>query len=175
MKINRQPLPALSDEIVERDHDYWMSHVRPMIGDWLHDDTSVGEVAAFAQKTFGKRDFSGFTGDPRFIQNAYSYGMFSMLRSSIAGIYMWRLDHAASEAEKERMTRATDFAFRQAWTLCPYSTETVFRYVDLLISQNRRADALLVAETAAKMLEMKGNDQLRTLVTELGNPNTKYK
>jgi hypothetical protein len=47
--------------------------------------------------------------------------------------------------------------------------------VDLLISQNRRADALLVAETAAKMPEMKGNDQLRALVTELGNPNINVK
>jgi hypothetical protein len=165
MKINRQPLPALSDEIVERDHDYWMSHVRPMIGDWLHDDTSVGEVAAFAQKTFGKQDFSGFTGDPRFIQNAYSYGMFSMLRSSIAGIYMWRLDHAASEAEKERMTRATDFAFRQAWALCPTSPEAVFRYTNFLLKQNRNSDALLVASTCLKLDP--NNVQVKNLVSQL--------
>jgi hypothetical protein len=35
-----------------------------MIGDWLHDDTPVAAVAAFAKKVFGKQDFSGFTGDP---------------------------------------------------------------------------------------------------------------
>jgi RNA polymerase sigma factor (sigma-70 family) len=165
MKINRQPLSELSDEIVERDHDYWMSHIRPMIGDWLHDDTSVGEVAAFAQKTFGKQDFSGFTGDPRFIQNAYSYGMFSMLRSSIAGIYMWRLDHAASEAEKERMTRATDFAFRQAWALCPTSPEAVFRYTNFLLKQNRNSDARLVASTCLKLDP--NNVQVKNLVSQL--------
>ena len=59
------------------------------------------------------------------------------------------------------MNDAADFAFRQAWAICPYSPETVIRYVNLLISQNRRSDALLVAETAAKMPEMKGNEQLR--------------
>jgi hypothetical protein len=73
------------------------------------------------------------------------------------------------------MNDAADFAFRQAWALCPYSEETVFRYINLLTSQNRRADALLVAETAAKMPEMKGNGQLRVLVTELGNPNINVK
>jgi len=83
-KINHQPLPGLSDTIVEQDHNCWRSLVRPMIGDWLADDTPVEQVAAFAKKTFGKQDFSGFTGDPRFIQNAYSHRMFSKLRSSLA-------------------------------------------------------------------------------------------
>jgi hypothetical protein len=168
-KINRQPLPGLSDEIVEQDHDYWRSLVRPMIGDWLTDDTVVGEIAAFAKKTFGKQDFSGFTGDPRFIQNAYSHRMFSKLRSSIAGIYMWRLDQSAGEAEKDRMARAADFAFRQAWALCPYSPEAVFRYVNFLLKQKRISDALVVAETAAQMPSMQGQDgeQIRALVEQL--------
>jgi hypothetical protein len=169
MKINRQPLSELSDEILERDHDYWAKLVQPMIGDWLHDDTSVGEIAAFAQKTFGKQDFSGFTGDPRFIQNAYSHRMYSKLRSSIAGIYMWRLDQSAGEAEKDRMTRSADFAFRQAWALCPYSPEAVFRYVNFLLKQERFSDALVVAETAAQMPSMQGQDgeQIRNLVEQL--------
>jgi len=168
-KINRQPLTGLSDEIVEQDHDYWTKYVMPMIGDWLHDDTSVEEIAAFAQKTFGKQDFSGFTGDPRFIQNAYSHRTFSKERSSIAGLYAWRLKQAAGAAEKERLARATDFAFRQAWALCPYSPEAVFRYVNFLLEQKRGADALLVAETAAQMPAIKGGggDQLRTLVEQL--------
>jgi hypothetical protein len=168
-KINRQPLPGLSDEIVEQDHDYWRSLVRPMIGDWLNDDTPVEQVAAFAQKTFGKGDFSGFTGDPRFIQNAYSHRTFSKLRSSIAGIYMWRLDQAAGEEEKDRMARAADFAFRQAWALCPYSPEAVFRYVNFLLKQKRISDALVVAETAAQMPANQGKDggQIRALVEQL--------
>jgi hypothetical protein len=169
MKINRQPLPGLSDEIVGQDHDYWRSLVRPMIGDWLNDDTPVEQVAAFAKKTFGKQNFSGFTGDSRFIQNAYSHRMFSKLRSSIAGLYMWRLDQAAGVEEKDRMARAADFAFRQAWALCPYSPEAVFRYVNFLLKQKRISDALVVAETAAQMPSMQGQDgeQIRALVEQL--------
>ena len=168
-KINRQPLPRLSDEIVEQDHDYWRNLVRPMIGDWLNDDTPVGEIAAFAQTTFGKQDFSGFKGDPRFIQNAYSHKMFSKLRSSTAGLYAWRAQHAAGASEKERMNDAADFAFRQAWALCPYSPEAVYRYVNFLLARDRAADALVVAETASQMPAMQGQDgeQLRALAKQL--------
>jgi len=169
MKINRQPQSTLSTDVLQRDHDYWAKLVAPMIGDWLHDDTSVGEIAAFAQKTFGKQDFTGFTGDPRFIQNAYSHRTFSKLRSSQAGVYAWRLKQAADAAEKERMARAADFAFRQAWALCPYSPEAVFRYVTFLLKQKRISDALVVAETAAQMPANQGKEgeQIRGLVEQL--------
>jgi len=169
MKINRQPLAALSEDVVSKDHDYWAKLVEPTIGGWLNDDTSVTEVAAFAKKTFGKQDFSGFNCDPCFIQNAYSHQMFSKLRASIAGIYAWRLKQAAGAAEKERIAHEADFAFRQAWALCPYSMEAVFRYVNFLLEQKRGADALLVAETAAQMPAMQGKegDQVRGLVEQL--------
>jgi hypothetical protein len=168
-KINHQPLPGLSNEILARDHDYWAKLVQPMIGDWLNDDTPVEQVAAFAKKTFGKQDFSGFTGDPRFIQNAYSHKTFSKLRDSIAGLYAWRLKQATNASEKERMARAADFAFRQAWALCPYSPEAVFRYINFLLAQDRIADALVVAETAAQMQAMQGKegDQIRALVEQV--------
>jgi hypothetical protein len=175
MKINRQQLPELSDEIVQRDSDYWTRYVTPMIGGWLKPGTTIGEVAAFAEKIHVKKDLSGFAGDPQFVQSEYWCENFSKLRNSIGWLYAGRARHAADAAEKKRMNDAADFAFRQAWALCPYSLETVFRYVDFLTSQNRRADALLVAETAAKIPEMKDNGQLRALVTELGNPNTKFK
>src|SRR5208283_3593463 len=68
MKINRQPLAGLSDEIVKQDRDYWVKYVQPMIGDWLNADTSVETLATFAEKVFIKKDFDGFTGDPRFVQ-----------------------------------------------------------------------------------------------------------
>ena len=168
-KLNRQPATALADEIIQNDHDYWTKYVQPMLGDWLNGDTSVAEIADFVGKTFGRQDFSGFKGDPRFIQNAYAHKMFSKLRSSIAGLYAWRVSHAADTADKERMTREADFAFRQAWALCPYSPEAVFRYVNFLLQQKRVADALLVAQTAADLPAMKGQDgaQLRALVEQL--------
>ena len=67
------------------------------------------------------------------------------------------------------MNDAADFAYRQSWALCPYSPETVVRYVNLLMSESRFSDALLVAETAAKMPAMKGDDgaQMRGLITQL--------
>jgi outer membrane murein-binding lipoprotein Lpp len=169
LRINHQPLPGLSQEIVEQDHDYWRSLVRPMIGDWLADDTPVDQIAAFAKRTFGKKDFNGFTGDRRFIQNTYSHRMFSKLRSSLAGLYAWRMQHATGASEKDRMAGEADFAFRQAWALCPDSTEVVFRYVALLMGQKRVADALLVVETAAQMPSMQGQEgqQMRALVAEL--------
>jgi hypothetical protein len=168
-KINRQPPPGLSDKMAEQDHEYWRNLVQPMIGDWLIDDTPVEQVAAFAKKTFEKQDFSGFAGDPRFIQNAYSHRMFSKPRSSLAGLYAWRMQQATGATEKERMAREADFAFRQAWALCPDSTEAIFRYVAFLMEQKRVADALLVAETAAQMPSMQGQDgqQIREVVARL--------
>jgi hypothetical protein len=170
-KLNRQPLPGLSDEIVQRDHDYWTQTVSPMIGGWLGSDTTIAEIAAFADKVFARHDFSGFTGDPRFVENAYSHKMFSKERSSIAGLYAGRAQHAADAAEKKRMNDEADFAFRQAWALCPYSPEAVFRYTNLLMSESRFSDALLVAETAAKMPGMNGSNgaQMRGLVDQLKN------
>jgi hypothetical protein len=169
MKINRQPLAALSEDVVSKDHDYWTKYVQPMIGDWLNDDTAVEQVAAFAKKVFGKQDFTGFTGDPHFIQNNYAHTTFSKLRSSLGGLYVWRLKQAANNSEKERIAREADFAFRQAWALCPYSPVTVSRYVNFLLAQNQSADALLVAETAAQMPSMQGErgEQLRSLVAQL--------
>jgi hypothetical protein len=168
-KINRQPLSGLPDAMVGQDHDYWRNLVSPMIGDWLTDDTSVEQVAAFVKKTFAQQDFSGFTGDRRFIQNDYSNKTFSKLRSAIAGLYAWRLDQAVGEQDKHRMAEAADFAFRQAWALCPNSSEAVFRYVNFLLKQGRISDALLVAETTAQMPSMQGGDgrSIRAMVDQL--------
>jgi len=168
-KINRQPLPELSDEIVQRDHDYWSKYVAPMIGGWLNDDTLVEEVAAFSKRVFLQRDFSGFKGDPLFIQNAISREMFSYLRSNIADVYVWRMNHAATSDEKNRMAHEADFAFRQALALCPYMSGTVSSYVDLLKGQKRIADAILVAETAAQFPASQNSDprSCRRLVAQL--------
>ena len=171
MKINRQPLAEMSDEIVQRDHDYWSQMIAPMIGDWLKSDTTVAEVAAFAEKIYARKDFKGFQGDARFIQSSDSQKMFSKERSSIAGLYAWRAQHTTDAVEKKCMNDAADFAFRQAIALCPYSPEAVIRYVNLLFGEQRFSDALVVAQTAAKMPEMKGSNgqQIRGLVDQIKN------
>jgi hypothetical protein len=168
-KIDRQPMATLPEDVVQADHDYWAKYVQPMIGGWLKDDTSVAEVADFAGKTFGRHDFSGFQGDRRFIENTYAHKTFSKLRSSIAGLYSWRASQAG-EADKERMVAEADFAYRQAWALCPYSPEAVYRYANFLLTQNRFDDAILVAGTAEKLPQARENgenEQLRQLVTQL--------
>jgi len=169
MKINRQPLPALSDEIVKQDRDYWVKCLTPMIGDWLDTGTPVGEVTAFAEKIYVKNDLSEFKGDPQFIQSWDAQKMFSKLRSAIGELYVWRMNHAANASEKERMAHEADFAFRQGLALCPSSPEVVYRYVNFLLSQNRLADALAVAEVAAKTSQPSREDdgQLNQLVQQL--------
>jgi hypothetical protein len=166
-KLNRKPVERLSEEIIQRDHDFWTNEIQPMIGGWLRDETSLKEIAAFAKKTFGRGELEDFTGDTNFINNAYSQSMFSKSRSAIAGLYDWRAQHVNDTAEKNRMARAADFAFRQAWVLCPYSPETVYRFVNFLLSQNRFEDALYVAETAAALPQNKDNDQMAQFPAQL--------
>jgi RNA polymerase sigma factor (sigma-70 family) len=165
MKVNRQPLSELSDDIVSQDQDYWTKYVTPMIGGWLNEGTPVSDIAAFAEKVHLRHDLGGFNGDPRFVQNDNAGNESSKLRSSIAGIYMWRVDHAADKAEKNRMARAADFAFRQAWALCPNAPEALFRYINFLLKQKRNPDALLVASTGLKLAP--DNVQMKTLVSQL--------
>jgi hypothetical protein len=155
MKINRQPLPELSNELVQQDHDYWTKYVTPMIGGWLDYDTPVADVTAFGEKVFLRHDFSGFKGDPGFVQNDYSCKMFSKLRSSLANLYVWRRNQAVTAYKKERMAREADFAFRQALALCPYSPEAVKGYANFLKSQNRDSDAVLVSELTKQFPKQK--------------------
>jgi len=168
MKINRQPLPRLSDETLAADHDYWTRQAAPKIGDWLHDGTSLADVARFVEKV-NRHDLGGFTGDPRFVQNFYTYMTYAKLRSSIAGVYAWRWNQATDSAGKDRVGREADFAFRQAWAFCPYSPEVIFRYANLLIQQGRISDALLVVETSSHLSALPDDARgtIRTLLDQL--------
>lgn len=143
-KLNRQPLAVLSAQAVQDDHDYWTKTISPMIGSWLNDETSVAAVIAFDEKVFHQHDFTGFTGDRQFIENGYTYRSFSKDRLSIADLYTWRMNHAASSDETDLMAQAADFAFRQALALCPYNPEVVTRYEEFLKSRDRQADAALI-------------------------------
>ena len=165
-KLNHQPLNALSDEVVQTDHDAWTKYTTGMIGNWLHDDTPVNKVAEFGEKAFLNHKYGSYGADPRFIGNPYAHKMFSKERSSIAGLYAWRAQHATDAEERQRMNDAADFAFRQAFALCPYSPEAVYGYVAFLVDQKRVSDALLIAETAAKF-KADTTGQLRIVVNQL--------
>ena len=172
MKINRQPLPQLPEETLVQDREYWRKLVAAMLGDWLTEKTPLPEVAAFVDRVYVHDNLEGFTGDPRFVQNDYAKRIFSKLRSSIGGLYAWRLNAGTpaeyqpkSDADRQDLKKEADFAFKQAFALCPYSPEAVFRYVNLLLQCNRRGDALLVAQTCLKLDP--NNAQVMSLVEEL--------
>ncbi|HVM49557.1 MAG TPA: M56 family metallopeptidase [Candidatus Acidoferrum sp.] len=172
MKINRESLTQLPEDTLAKDHDYWSKLVGDMLGDGVKDKTTVRELADFIERVYVRHDLKGFTGDPLFIQNSYAQHTFSKLRSSIGGLYAWRLTNPSAAdfrpktpAEYERVANEADFAFRQAWALCPTSPEAVFRYVQLLIQQHRMDDAIMVAETCAKADP--SNNQVQGLISSL--------
>jgi len=150
MKINRQPLLAVDAELLQRDRDYWKQHVHPLIGGWLDQNTSIAEITLFAERVHLRKDFSGFEGDREFIENEAPQRLFSKLRVCIGGIYAWRAQRADSAAEKQQLFAEAELAFRQAFALSPRCVDAVFRYVEVLIPQQRFDDAILIAETHAK-------------------------
>lgn len=174
MKINREPLPELTEEILRRDHAFWSDYSERLIGNWITYDTPVKEIVDFVERLYLRRDFTGFKGDRKFARDDQAQKAFSKLRSSIGGVYAWRVTEASSHlyhlqsrpaqeqaalrgeiarwsAIRDRIIKETDFAFRQAFAFCPYSPEAVFRYCQLLLSLNRLDDALMIAETCRKL------------------------
>jgi tetratricopeptide (TPR) repeat protein len=188
MKINRNTLPELTEEILARDHEFWSKFSERLIGNWITYDTPVKEIVEFAERTYLRRNFTGYKGDLKFARDDQAQKAFSKLRSSIGGVYAWRIGEATSNlialqsrppqeqaalrsqiahwsAVRDRMIKETDFAFRQAFAFCPYSPEAVFRYCQLLISLQRFDDAYLIAETCRKLDPYNG--QVVDLVNKL--------
>ncbi len=151
LKVERAPLPVLPEEVLKKDREYWTRQVDAWLGAWLRPETPVADVAAFAQRIHGEKDFASFQGARAFVQDNRACKSFSKLRSAIGGVYAWRSANASAETEKPRMLAEADFAFRQAWALCPTSPEAVYRCANLLLGAGRKDDALLVADTAARL------------------------
>ena len=154
MKINRQPLSELNEDICRRDHDFWKQFSKRLTGDIVDYDTPVKTITEWIEKTYLRRDFSGFAGDRAFVRDDSAQKAFSKLRSSIAGVYTWRvMNSPPGSPQHQRMIKEADFAFKQAFAFCPYSPEAVFRYVNLLLSPElqRFDDALAIAETCLKL------------------------
>ncbi len=167
MKINREPLARLPEDMLAKDRQYWGGLVTKMLGSSLEDQARISDLAAFVERVYVRRDLKGFAGDPLYIQNDYSKRIYSKLRSSIAGVYAWRLGQNTptealqrfkertqditlqpkTESDRARLLQETDLAFRQAFALCPYSPEAIFRYVSFLLQFNRVEDARLIAQT----------------------------
>ena len=172
MKINRNPVSSLTADIYNKDHEFWSKYSNRLIGNWITYDTTPKEIADFAQKVYLGNNYVGYKGDRKFIRDDDAQKAFSKLRSSIAGMYAWRLGPACpseyrpkSEEEMKLLVREADFAFKQAFAFCPYSPEAVFRYVNFLLQFNRLDDALLVAQTCLKLDPF--NDQVSGLINQL--------
>jgi hypothetical protein len=149
-ELQHKPLPGLSAEVIRKDHDYWQQLTGELVGGWLTDKTSVTEVCDFADKIYVQKNLEGFKGDAGFAGNADAQKTFSKLRSAIAGLYVWRMDHTRDPDEKDRLRKAADAAYQQAFVFCPYSPEAVFRYVQFLTGFHRQDDAILIAGTALR-------------------------
>jgi tetratricopeptide (TPR) repeat protein len=168
MKINRHPVQELTQDVIDKDHAFWSQFSRRCIGNWITYDTSVKEVCDWAERTYLSHNFSGFTGDRKFVRDDDAQKAFSKLRSSIAAsIYQWRArpQNSASPAERVRVTKEAEFAFKQAFAFCPYSPEAVFHFMDLLLNANRIDDAIMVLKTCHDLDPY--NDQINSWIDQL--------
>ena len=191
MKINRDPLPELSEAHFKLDHQFWTKYSSRLCGDWINYDTTVQQIADFVEHTYIHNNYKGYTGDQAFVRDDDAQKAFSKLRSSQAGMYAWRCALPGSSpfcpteyrqktpASQEALIRETDFAFKQAFAFCPYSPEAVFRYVNFLLGRAQteeinghpeRAghyfdDAILVGETCQKLDPF--NDQVKGLINSV--------
>jgi beta-lactamase regulating signal transducer with metallopeptidase domain len=179
MKLHRDAMAVLPNEALTRDREYWRPLINKMIGSWLQEETPLRTVTEFVQKIYVRKDFTGFMGDPLFVHNDYAAGEFSKLRGTIAGLYAWRVGalkdvptpngFQAQKGERERLVAEADFAFRQAFAMCPDSPELATRYAYFLVRQDRSPEALLLAETAQRVkVSMGGDDpKLEDLIDKL--------
>jgi len=159
MKINRNPVPELTQEMMDIDHKFWTDFSTRLCGNWITYDTTVEEIAKFVDQTYIHNNYKGYTGSRAFVRDDDAQKAFSKLRSSQAGMYAWRADprtcppefHQKSAASQAALIRETDFAFKQAFAFCPYSPEAVFRYINFLLTQGRFDDAIILCETCKKM------------------------
>jgi tetratricopeptide (TPR) repeat protein len=152
MKINRQPPPEITQDMIDKDHAFWSRFSERTIGNWITYDTSVKDICAWAENVYLRHDFAGFTGDRRFVRDDDAQKAFSKLRSSIgASIYQWRARNSHSPAENARVTREAEFALKQAFAYCPFASEAVFHLMNQLLNAGRIDDGLLILKTCHKL------------------------
>jgi len=152
MKINREPPPEITQDIIDKDHAFWSRFSERTIGNWITYDTSVKDICAWAENVYLRHYFGGFTGDRKFVSDDDAQKAFSKMRCAIASsIYQWRAHNSHSPAENARVTKEAEFALKQAFANCPYSPEAVFHLMNQLLNGNRIDDALLVLKTCHKL------------------------
>jgi tetratricopeptide (TPR) repeat protein len=193
MKINRNPVPELSDEVFKLDHEFWTRYSARLCGNWITYDTTLQQIADFVDRTYIHNNYRGFTGDRAFVRDDDAQKAFSKLRTSQAGMYAWRCATPGSlppcppeyrqktAAAQAALLKETDFAFKQAFAFCPYNPEVINRYANFLLGQaqaeisaghpeqavRRFDDAILIGETCHQLDPF--NDQVTNLVNTVRN------
>jgi thioredoxin-like negative regulator of GroEL len=148
MKINRQQVTEFTDEIIRKDHEFWSKYSERLVGNWITYETSVKDICDFAVRVYKRRDYTGFIGSKEFVRDDNAQKAFSKLRSAIGGVYYWRAQNSRVPTEHARVLKEAEFAFKQSFAYCPFSPEAVFKYVTLLVTVGRAADADLVVKTS---------------------------
>jgi tetratricopeptide (TPR) repeat protein len=198
MKINRQDVPLLSPQDVERDHAFWRMETERSIGDWITYDTSIKEICDFCEKVYVRHDYNGFKGDLKFIRDEDAQKSFSKLRNAVASsIYGWRaglinppeapVPPLLAPADRARMLKESEFALKQAFAFCPYSPESVFHLMVMFWNQHRFEELREILKTCndldpyngqfntwlqnveAQLQQMKGGAQSMTIQDAMTN------
>jgi hypothetical protein len=161
LRVRRERVVSLSEEIIIRDRSFWAAKCDALLGDWLKVETSVATVCEFAEKVFIHQNLQGFTGDKDYVTSGPPWRLdppytsacltYALARVSSAGIYERLAREATTELERRRLGMEADFAYRQAFALCPYSPEAVLRYLNFLGSLGRWEDALSVVKIGARL------------------------
>jgi len=164
-QLNSKPQPQITEAQMREDERYWKKFTDEALGPWLDEKTSLNEVCNFARKYGLGEELVGYRGDKDFAASSQARKCYSKLRSSMAGLYVWRADNATDPQERQRMYDAADYAFRQSFALYPCAPDVVYRYVDLLLERNRNDDALMVVKTVLRL--MPGNVHLKDLLVQV--------
>jgi len=176
LKIERQPsgewTTARQKEIIARDRAFWGQYMDRLTGSKIvRPDTNLADICQWIHRVYLRRNHSGHTPvQRRFLRSYVAQRAFSKLRLSIAKLYDWRARNIINlklnppddpeqadararqlDARKEALLAEADYAFRQAYALCPVSAETAHEYLIFLLRNGRTKEAKLVIDTSLRL------------------------
>ena len=139
MKINRNPLPELSDDVFKLDHEFWSKYATRLCGNWITYDTSVQDIANFVDRTYMKTITRAISATAPLCAMTARKRPFPSSAVPRPACIRARMSpqcppeyRQKSSASQEALVKETEFAFKQAFAFCPYSPEAVYRYVNFL-------------------------------------------
>ena len=165
MKINREPVAKFTPELIARDHEFWGQYMNRLIGNWITYETSMDDICDFALEVYLRGNFKGYRGDMKFLRDDDAQKSFSKLRSAITGLYWWRANSTTSAEEQHLLLREAEFSAKQAYALCPFSPEALYKLVNMLVLQNRFEDSINLIMTS--MMFDSENDGLKDLLAQV--------